>query len=594
MDLSEELRSARRQLLTIAGFELLEDFAWHSELDSWSLRFSISSDVLPNAYISKTTSWFAVISSSYPWGEIKIYPDQVNGITYTFQHQDYNRPSEKFPWREGDLCVGTSLIKWSRTELVTEPYDALSRLSWYVKRTIEWIEAAASGNLANDGDPFEMPQLPSRCGLTLAFNEDEQTYTAWTEKSLSSSTSTIRSLKNSTGLLAAVHYEIDRDRTIQNEWGTYLKQSFDKEFSGIWILLKQIPVITPWELPGTWGQLFDVLTEQGIDLKALLQRHFLKNKKTFFQFIQLGFPVAEKIGEPETRIHWLCIKINTTKKLKGFRDFRNEIKQSIEILFARKNTIDWLDTANWSREQITGRGTLTDAICDKRFVLIGAGAVGSIFSELLIRLGCKRITVVDQDVLNVGNLSRHTLSMSSVLKPKAQSLAQHLNEVFPFVTATFESQALHRLLKKKPDFFLEYDVVIDATASDEVINLISDRLSGTNKTFLSLSTGIEAKRLFCFINNVENENIERVFREKLSPWLKKEKAENQNKVLPRDGIGCWHPIFPARIDDISMLLDVFVKVFEKIILEENNSRLIIIEKQYNDQNDFIGSNIKYC
>lgn len=591
MNIPEELRLARRQLLTIAEFELLEDFLWHPELQSWSLRFVLVCAISETDYIPKATNWYAVVSSSYPWGDIKIYPDQVNGISHTFQHQDYNRASEEFPWREGDICVSTSLIKWARTELIEEPFDAFHRLSWHIKRTNEWIEAAASGKLSNEGDPFELPQLPSRFGFTLAFNEDEQTFSSWKNEPVSSGICRIKSLKNGTSVLVATQYEIEKERMSRNEWGPYLIQSFDKEYDGVWVLLKKIPVRPPWELPSKWGELFDTVAEQGIDLKEVLRHQFLKNKKSAIRFIQLGFPIADKIGEPETRIHWLAIQVNPPKKLNGFRDIRNEIRQITEILFARNNKITWIESANWNRQQITGRGTVESVIRDRNIVLIGAGSVGSLFSERLIRLGCKQITVVDQDLINIGNLSRHTLTMSSLFMPKAQSLAEHLNHIFPFVTASFENQSLQLLLKKDPEFFLQFDIIIDATASDQVISLISNSLSGKNKTFLSLSTGLMSKRLYSFINNRKQENIEMMFREKLSPWLKKEKAENNNKVLARDGIGCWHPIFPARIDDISMLLDAFIKVFEQVYLEENYSRLIAIEKQYDSQNNFSGLQI---
>jgi hypothetical protein len=85
---SKELRLARRELATIQQFTLLEDFRWQAALDSWSIRFSLICPVPVNEFVPAITNWYAVISSSYPWGDIKIYPDKIGGIIYTFPHQD--------------------------------------------------------------------------------------------------------------------------------------------------------------------------------------------------------------------------------------------------------------------------------------------------------------------------------------------------------------------------------------------------------------------------------------------------------------------------------------------------------------------------
>ena len=48
----------------------------------------------------------------------------------------------------------------------------------------------------------------------------------------------------------------------------------------------------------------------------------------------------------------------------------------------------------------------------------------------------------------------------------------------------------------------------------------------------------------------------------ISPWLKKDLEENKGVELPREGIGCWHPLFPARLDIYSFLLQLLLKRLE--------------------------------
>jgi ThiF family len=66
--------------------------------------------------------------------------------------------------------------------------------------------------------------------------------------------------------------------------------------------------------------------------------------------------------------------------------------------------------------------------------LIGAGAVGSAFAELLVRGGVHRLLVLDSEGVQVGNLTRHSLTMEHVGTPKALGLATRLNKISPHAT----------------------------------------------------------------------------------------------------------------------------------------------------------------
>ncbi len=58
--------------------------------------------------------------------------------------------------------------------------------------------------------------------------------------------------------------------------------------------------------------------------------------------------------------------------------------------------------------------------------------------------------------------------------------------------------------------------------------------------------------------------------------------------LPRAGPGCWHPLFPARIDDIWMLAATAIKYLEQIT--ENgllDSKLVVFEQLF-ENGEFLG------
>lgn len=47
--------------------------------------------------------------------------------------------------------------------------------------------------------------------------------------------------------------------------------------------------------------------------------------------------------------------------------------------------------------------------------------------------------------------------------------------------------------------------------------------------------------------------------EQLRPWLQKDLEERGDEELPREGIGCWHPVFPATATDIDLMVSMALK-----------------------------------
>ncbi len=79
------------------------------------------------------------------------------------------------------------------------------------------------------------------------------------------------------------------------------------------------------------------------------------------------------------------------------------------------------------------------------------------------------------------------------------------------------------------------------------------------------------------------------FYKQISPWLEKEKKEFSEVELPREGIGCWSPIFPARYDDILLASSTAIKVIENFIENQNKEELIAIYEQHSASDGiFIG------
>ena len=95
--------------------------------------------------------------------------------------------------------------------------------------------------------------------------------------------------------------------------------------------------------------------------------------------------------------------------------------------------------------------------------------MGSVLAEILVRSGVQDVTIMDHDLLKVGNLVRHTLGISHLEKPKALSLAERLadvaiHSVVTPIDASFPSDGSSKDMNR----VLGADVVIDCTAEDTV------------------------------------------------------------------------------------------------------------------------------
>jgi hypothetical protein len=187
--------------------------------------------------------------------------------------------------------------------------------------------------------------------------------------------------------------------------------------------------------------------------------------------------------------------------------------------------------------------------------------MGSAIAELLVREGCQRLAVVDGDLLEMGNLCRHTLSLRQIQTLKADSLAARLNSLSPHVTVESIPRKLHDCTEAEQQQMAECDIIIDCTGDDRVAHHLSIFPWTGSKLFVSVSLGLQARRLFVFA--VQGESFPHSeFVSALGPWLDKELKEHKGFELPREGLGCWHPVFPARSDDVWLMSAIAAKCID--------------------------------
>jgi len=596
----EILLAARRALDELNSVVLLKDWEWNEHVEKWVLHCRISIDSLSNSLISQSTDWYILVDSEYPWGNIQFYPAKEGGITKTFPHQMFNSDSiSKVPWRTGAICVTTDQHLLARHGYEIEPFDPYESLSWHFQRAIDWLQAASTNSLVNAGDPFELPHFPLSESTKIVFSENPESLKQWQSISDLVGLVDLSFLRQKPDILFVKTFHSTQGKgLITPNWGAVMEGIEEEPTKGIWIRLSTPPVLPPWQVPKTWGDFRRVCHMQGSDLDTLLKEvlRFLRDGKP--HVLLLGFPIPKQVGSFPHQMHWqpalIPVLSKGTKTADGFRPNENGYWQRDRTVLLHKDVdLQWINSENWHPDQISTRGKLSEKITTKKVLIIGAGAIASAIAEMLVRGSVYDPKILDSDVLTIGNLTRHTLDLQYLQVSKSLGIANRLNFVSPHARV----EAVHDDFPPKDevqrDTLQQFEVILDCTGNDAVLHRLESFAWKSTKTFFSISLGLAGKRLFLFASQ-GNKFPHTIFREELNPWLQQELQEYEDQQLPREGIGCWNPVFPARSDDIWMLASIAVKHMESLLKSPIfNPNLTVFEQIYED-GIFTGVHRVYC
>jgi len=561
MDPSTELLAARRELYSINGYELLKDLYWHGEEKLWVIECRLKHGI-ENGTIPEATDWHLLIAPDYPRGFIGIYPSASNGLTFTFPHQNYNQPG-RYDWWTGKLCLEDHLNSLGISKLNMEPAGPDGRLKWHVERALDWLESAANNSLLSRGHPFELPPLPAnQVSMLIAFNESDATFGFWSGQKIRSGLVTV-STHGANVLCLRSYCSQDGAVLIEPAWGTAISTAAESQIPGAWVYINALPVVEHWRLPATWGELLEVLEREGVHLMQLIEDLATHSRLNKPAFLLIGFPIPETVGAARRQNHWLAVRLpewpDGQVPPKGWRNNRESLLRYYQVNNFRANDpLTWIETKNWNASQISTRGTASSGLRDQRVAVLGVGALGSVVAESLVRLGVHDLTLVDRDYLSAGNLVRHTLSVAEVGENKAKALAARLNLLSPHGTVDYIPENFPPSDTGAVERLRNCSIVIDCTAADEVSSALANFDWSTQKIFVSCSVSIHAARLYLYLERGMTFS-QSEFSEKIEPWLQEDAEDHAETEFPWEGVGCWHPVFPARYDDFSLWASVITR-----------------------------------
>lgn len=116
------------------------------------------------------------------------------------------------------------------------------------------------------------------------------------------------------------------------------------------------------------------------------------------------------------------------------------------------------------KDYLTSRGGSNSNLSDKRVVVVGCGAVGSIVALELAKAGILHLTLVDHDTLSKDNLYRHALGYNSKLgTSKVDALKKEIEGKLPLTTVCAINGRFETVMQTEQIDFSVIDLVVIAT-----------------------------------------------------------------------------------------------------------------------------------
>lgn len=505
--------------------------------EGWGLPLVLTLDEDGGTLIPQSSSWMLRLTREERDQRIRLVPlprPDYPHVTATFPHQLYNG-SPGAGSASGELCtMAEGASEQSRFFGESEPAGIVARALFHVHHAIEWLHRAAAGTLAQAGDPYELPDF--RTGermhmLRLVVSEAQEHLAAWGTAPVYGAALLRRSHR---GALKTLQGEIQVAQWSDLNGGCFRAVAWNDDSArpdatarARWVRLSSAPVVKPWKAPATVGELECVLQTQGVSLQDVVKTRFQKQKP---EILLVGWPLPEVIGGPPVRMHWQAALI-PRYPLRG------------------DDRVEWIAaTENAHPEGLFGRSLAPLALRSSRVVLIGAGALGSHIASLLVRGGLMHLAIVDGDVFEAGNSTRHVLGRTYHGMSKSMALAHILQRVSPCAKVSGIPEPVPKVVELPPHETIAAelscaDLIIDATGSDAVLRWLSSVALPEDCRLVSASTSAYADRLFLF-GDLGTAFSDEAFSSWHAPAQEEEITRLKGVVLPR-GQGCWSPLMPA-------------------------------------------------
>ncbi len=577
-DVPTAILEAYRLVLQHRIVDIVEPLAYYPYRDAAAWAFGCSASVpVPNSEgLPGKAKLKVIIRSTFPFSPPEIFPtgEFIGG----FPHQDAET---------GKLCLLEDRLA---------PRGA-PKLACYLGWAIKWLADAAEGKLLQLGDPYELPDF-SRKQISsdvrepvFAFVETEASLDIWLPRLNSTGIVECAEGRAST-VIAARRFSSDKELIWECPISDDVLQT--KRIRGRWILLSEIRWVRH-RPPQTFGELAELCRRAGVNLMRVVREAWEEENDPRLGVLAIGFPVPPIVGEPPVQIHWQAFyfatqtadaKTRRGKHARGKEIWRDHTEAGGRFAPARR--LPWAKSANISSQALFVRGGISSALRSTRIALCGCGAIGSQVAEILVRGGLASLDLFDPDVLEFGNLTRHTLDGSAINLGKAGAMAFRLQQVNPCARISAYGVGVpFDMSKSTPerDALEKAELIVDCTTSDAAFEWLDEYVQSTSRRLIMMFIDFRAEVLTICVSGPTS-SCSGVYRS-LQTAIRAGEAsidpdqyfrQPKKSELVTDGPGCWHPTFPGAGRHIDMLVTAGMDVVTRYLADRNTALGVVLKR----------------
>lgn len=532
----------------------------------WKVRVTAKIDVPAGSTFPSEVPLTIYVGPTYPFSDFAVFPE--HGDVRGYPHQDAET---------GKLCPWPDAVIGHRDD----------RLWQIFRAAVCWLGAAANGELAASGDRYELPDFSRRNYRFqlqtprphLLFVEDADTFHEWQVR-------LGRHGLCDLGMAAADHQVLvvlrffDEAGTLLYgcPWGTRFAH-VRPSCQAAWILLAGEPLAERKRPCQFWGELRNVFRTQDVCFEEIFTKHIGKLQPLAgkYYLLLLGFPIPQVNGGAACEIHWqplLTERWDSEKVIRvqvnGFREgkaphwllYGPAVKRGI---FRDDACVWWAKSTNVASTRLFGRGKLDEPLASYRIAVIGVGCLGAHIATALAREGARAMDLFDGDLVEPGNLCRHTSTIEDVEQHKTDAVAKMLASASPHIEVGGHTVSLP--VESDSDAWralTECDLWLNCTGSERIGAWLSAVAQKLGKDIASIYI-THGARYICMYGNGKDiaatDVHEAILELRHDPacaipddFFESPRADDEFV----EGPGCWHPTFPARLHDILMLVGLAV------------------------------------
>ncbi|WP_356947934.1 ThiF family adenylyltransferase [uncultured Bacteroides sp.] len=238
-------------------------------------------------------------------------------------------------------------------------------------------------------------------------------------------------------------------------------------------------------------------------------------------------------------------------------------KNRVWLTDFKRGQIQWAETVDISYKYFFGRGAMPEELANKKMLIMGVGAIGSIIAEPLTRCGAKNISLYDIDNKEPGNVCRSSYPFYTGITEKTLDMGSLLRQISPHVECTSLKPIVDLVIKSYAvehedksalaGFFDEFDVIFDCTTDNQLMRVMDS--VGAKAQLVNLSITNHAQDLICAFSPNVTETVLLIY-----DLLKRDTETDMYNPT-----GCWNPTFKASYNDIECKVQIALKHIIKML-----------------------------